>query len=183
MYVFLIFPEVFGYKEFLGRVTSPVPSLQNHSSHSSSHSSSHRMLLGSSSSSGSNGGPEVVWKTCREFAKAGAEEYGRTTFEAYNIEFSIIRATWAKTLFALRIPATEIIVSLVMFSLPLMLVEWFIPLFLAPTRVRRMYYWRARLMIATLIARIITITKIVTAMVTTKATSVWTCSSVTITMT
>ena len=43
-----------------------------------------------------------MWKTCRDFAKAGAEEYGRTALEVVYRIF-IMPVTWAKTLFVLRI--------------------------------------------------------------------------------
>ena len=51
----------------------------------------------------------------QEFAKAGAEEYGRTTFEAHNIEFRLFGPRGRRLL---PVSATEIIVSLVMFSAP-----------------------------------------------------------------
>ena len=72
----------------------------------------------------------MVWKTCREFAKAGAEEYGRTTFGSVQYRIFDYSGHVGEDFLCTVHSATEIIVSLVMFSLPLMLVEGFIPLFL-----------------------------------------------------
>ena len=124
-------------------------------------------------------GGRVMWKTCGDFAKAGAEEYGRTALGEVQYRIFDYAGNVGEDFICTTHSATEVIVSSVMFTLPLCLVEMLIPSSLAPTCVRRMYYWRARLMIATLI----TMATIVTVMVTMKATSAWICSSATVTIT
>jgi len=129
MYVFLIFPELFGYKEFMGRVAISSPS--NHSSHSSS--SSHRMLLGSSSSSSSGSGSDgsgVVWKTCEAFAQAGAEEHGRTALGGIQYRILDYEGHVGKDFLCTTQSSFGIIFSVLIFALPLILVEQMMPLFL-----------------------------------------------------
>ena len=71
-----------------------------------------------------------MWKTCRDFAKAGAEEYGRTALGGVQYRIFDYAGNVGEDFICTTHSATEVIVSSVMFTLPLCLVEMLIPLFL-----------------------------------------------------
>ena len=145
MYIFLVMPEQFGYKQFNGRVPSQsanstsLSSSAHSSSHSSSSGSHSRMLLSStaassssssSSSSGSRAGAVVEWKTCREFARAGAQVYGRTALGGTQYRVLDYQGRVGEDFICTIHSPFGTVLGAFCFLIPLVLVEQMMPAFL-----------------------------------------------------